>query len=106
MHPLQQQIDVNYDRQRAVADLSTLFGGLAILLASIGLYDVMACAVARRTVEIGLRMAVGATRGNVVLMVLRSAFAQVTSISRKASRLSINQRHHALVITRTRNRLG
>jgi hypothetical protein len=78
MHPLQQQIDLHYDRQRAVAELSTLFGGLAIVLSSIGLYGVMAYAVARRTVEIGVRMAVGATRGNVILMVLRSAFAQVT----------------------------
>jgi predicted permease len=78
MHPLQQQIDVHYDQQRTVAELSTLFGGIAILLASIGLYGVMAYAVARRTVEIGVRMAVGATRLHVILLVLRSAFAQVT----------------------------
>lgn len=79
MHPLQQQIDQHYDQQRTVAALSTLFGGLAILLASIGLYGVMMYAVARRTVEIGVRMAVGATRLNVILLVLRSAFAQVTT---------------------------
>jgi len=78
MHPLQQQIDVHYDQQRTVAELSTLFGSLAVLLASIGLYGVMTYAVARRTVEIGVRMAVGATRVNVVQLVLRSAFAQVT----------------------------
>jgi predicted permease len=77
IHPLQEQIDVHYDQQRTVAELSTLFGGLAILLASIGLYGVMAYGVARRTVEIGVRMAVGATRLNVILLVLRSAFAQV-----------------------------
>lgn len=77
MHPLQEQIDVHYDQLRTVAELSMLFGGLAILLASIGLYGVMSYAVARRTGEIGVRMAVGATRGNVILLMLRSAFAQV-----------------------------
>lgn len=77
MHPLQEQIDIHYDQQRTVAELDTLFGGLAILLASIGLYGVMAYAVGRRTVEIGVRMAVGATRLNVILLVMRSAFAQV-----------------------------
>jgi predicted permease len=78
IHPLQQQIDVHYDQQRTVAELSMLFGALAILLASIGLHGVMAYAVVRRTVEIGVRVAVGATRVNVVLLMLRAAFAQVT----------------------------
>ena len=78
IHPLQEQIDVHYDQQRALAQLSTLFAGLAILLASIGLYGVMSYTVARRTAEIGVRMAVGATKSNVILLVLHSALAQVT----------------------------
>ncbi|MBS1805672.1 MAG: ABC transporter permease [Acidobacteria bacterium] len=77
MHPLQEQIDVHYDQQKTVAELSTLFGGLAILLASIGLYGVMSYAVAGRTGEIGVRMAVGATRANVILLILRAAMMQV-----------------------------
>jgi ABC-type antimicrobial peptide transport system permease subunit len=51
--------------------LSACFGVLATMLASLGLYGVMAFVVARRTKEIGLRMALGAPQGTVVWMVLR-----------------------------------
>jgi len=58
-------------QERLVATLSLGFGGFTLLLACIGLYGVVATAVARRTNEIGIRMALGASRGDVVGMVLR-----------------------------------
>jgi ABC-type antimicrobial peptide transport system permease subunit len=57
--------------ERLLAALSTVFGCLATLLAALGLYGVMAFTVARRTREIGIRMALGAGQGSVVWMVLR-----------------------------------
>ena len=68
---LGRQLDETLLSERLIALLSAGFGLLATLLATIGLYGVMAFAVARRTKELGLRMALGAARGNVIWMVMR-----------------------------------
>ena len=70
MKTLANQLDETLNAERLIATLSTAFGVLATLLAAVGLYGVMAFVVARRTKEIGLRMALGAQRGNVIWMVL------------------------------------
>jgi predicted permease len=74
---VEELIDRRVLQQRMVAELSSFFGGLALLLAAIGLYGVLSYAVARRTNEIGIRMAVGADRPAVVRMILRETFAML-----------------------------
>jgi putative ABC transport system permease protein len=68
--PLTEQIARSLQRERILATLSGAFGTLALVLAMIGLYGVMAYTVARRRVEIGIRIALGAARSRVVRMVL------------------------------------
>ncbi len=77
LRSLDDQVSDNFNQERLIARLTMLFGLLALVLAAVGLYGITSYAVARRTSEIGLRMALGADRGTVVRMVLRGAFVQV-----------------------------
>jgi hypothetical protein len=74
---LAEQMDASILPERLMAMLSTLFGVLAALLVAIGLYGALAYTVTRRTNEIGLRIALGATRRDVTRMVLTSALGAV-----------------------------
>ena len=74
---LDYQVANNFNEERLISRLTGLFGLLALALASVGLYGITAYSVARRTNEIGLRMALGANRGNVVSLVLSRALLLV-----------------------------
>jgi putative ABC transport system permease protein len=71
------QVENNFNQQAMIAKLTSLFGFLALILASIGLYGVTAYSVERRTNEIGIRMALGAGRMSILKLVLRGAAVQM-----------------------------
>jgi predicted permease len=75
--PLSTLVNESILRERMIARLSVLLGVVAVVLASVGLYGVLAYSVARRTSEIGIRMAIGAFPRTIVWMVLRETFALV-----------------------------
>jgi predicted permease len=78
MKTLSDQLDQTLLTERLIALLSAGFGLLATLLATIGLYGVMAFVVARRTKELGIRMALGARHGNVIWLVMREVLLLLT----------------------------
>jgi predicted permease len=79
IRPLEQYVDVQLDSPRLLARLTTLYGVLALVLACVGLYGVTAYTVTRRTPEIGVRMALGATRGHVILTVCSQALTPIVA---------------------------
>jgi len=79
MRTVERTVDASLITQRMIATLSTVFGALATLLAVLGLYGVMAYLVARRSREIGIRMARGARTRNVMWLIMREVLLLVTA---------------------------
>ena len=76
---LDDQVNRSLTPERILATLSTAFGGLALVLSLVGIYGVMSFAVTQRTREIGIRMALGATGGSAIWMVLRDALLMIAA---------------------------
>ena len=79
LETLAAEVDAALSRERLVAVLSSLFGLLALLLAAIGLYGLIAFSVVRRTTEMGIRLALGAPRARVMKLVMREALLLVVA---------------------------
>jgi predicted permease len=98
VHTLSEEMGAALVQQRMIAVLSSLFGALALLLACVGLYGLLAFALVQRTGEMGLRLALGAQRRNVVWMIVREAWLLVAigigvgaPAALAAARLATNQ---------------
>ncbi len=77
IRPLREQVASQFTQQQLIARLTSFFGILSLVLASIGLYGVTAYNAGSRVSEIGVRIALGANRGDVVRLVLRGAFGLI-----------------------------
>jgi putative ABC transport system permease protein len=75
IHTLTAQVDESMTRERVLAALSAFFGGLALLLATIGLYGTLSYLVTQRRIEFGIRMALGATSRSILKLVMRNVAA-------------------------------
>lgn len=77
IHSLKEQVAAQFTQQRLLARLTSFFGVLSLLLSCIGLYGATAYNAGQRTNEIGIRMALGATRGHILALILRGAFGLI-----------------------------
>ena len=77
IHPMSERIDLSLSSRRTSMLLANAFGGIALFLASLGIYGVLAYLVAQRTREIGIRVALGSTRAGILKLVLREGFQLV-----------------------------
>jgi predicted permease len=79
VHPMSERIDLSLAPRRASMFLANAFGGVALFLATLGIYGVLAYLVAQRTREIGIRVALGSTRSNILGMILREGFQLIVA---------------------------
>jgi ABC-type antimicrobial peptide transport system permease subunit len=79
IHSMPERIDLSLSSRRTSMLLANAFGGVALFLASLGIYGVLAYLVAQRTREIGIRVALGSTRSGILRLVLREGFKLVAA---------------------------
>ena len=79
--PLRDQVDQSLGSERLIATLTNIFAAIALLLSAIGIFGLLALRVQERTSEFGVRIAVGATRGNLLTIVLADTLRMVAIVS-------------------------